>query len=281
MNNEKWIICNFHVRPATFPPIPFLSCLPCFAKYLKCAFQDYNFISFFFFALHKCCHSETLRKILPSQQINCSLSSRPRESKIEIWKFWIETLRVCGKRKYPFIVDLTNFSLQFLQHFFKAVLGIFGCICRRLPLVWRRLCSDEFLEKLQPSETRQNKTIKKQTFSLSTRHSDEAETGQGMGRQAGDKGMSLLCRRHHLPVYPHRLPAHSALHFDNGYAPSGYALNFWLALPYPNWLTTHKQTASSPTSPPLPLSLPLHVAAYTWGLKLLWLSCNFTGWQWQ
>lgn len=33
----------------------------------------------------------------------------------------IETLRVCGKRKYPFIVDLTNFSLQFLQHFFKAV----------------------------------------------------------------------------------------------------------------------------------------------------------------
>lgn len=148
---------------------------------------------FLFFALHKCCHSETLRKILPSQQINCSLSSRPRESKIEIWKFWIETLRVCGKRKYPFIVDLTNFSLQFLQHFFKAVLGIFGCICRRLPLVWRRLCSDEFLEKLQPSETRQNKTIKKQTFSLSTRHSDEAETGRQATRECHYSVGDIIC----------------------------------------------------------------------------------------
>lgn len=66
--------------------------------------------------------------------------------------------------------------------------------------------------------------------------------------------MSLLCRRHHLPVYPPvsllalSLSCHSALHFDNGNAPSGYALNFWLALPYPNWLTTHKQTSPSPRS---------------------------------
>lgn len=130
---------------------------------------------------------------------------------------------------------------------------------RRLPLVWRRrLCSDEFFEKSQPSETRQNKTIKKQTFSLSTRHSDEArrhgEEQRQAGWQAGDKGMSLLCRRHHLHVYPPAfllalsLFCHSALHFDNGNAPSGYALNFWLALPYPNWLTTHKQTSPSPRS---------------------------------
>lgn len=116
------------------------------------------------------------------------------------------------------------------------------------------MSGDEFLEKLQPSETRQNKTIKKQTFSLSTRHSDVPETGRGRetGRQAtrechysvGD----IICpstRAAFLPL------SCSALHFDNG-LPSGYALNFWLALPYPNWLTTHKQTASSPL---LPLTL--------------------------
>lgn len=81
------------------------------------------------------------------------------------------------------------------------------------------------------------------------RHGEEQRQA---GWQAGDKGMSLLCRRHHLPVYPPAsslsLSCHSALHFDNGNAPSGYALNFWLALPYPNWLTTHKQTSPSPRS---------------------------------
>lgn len=193
----------------------------------------------------------------------------------------IETLRVCGKRKYPFIVDLTNFSLQFLQHFFKAVAVAISLVAFAGDCL---LSGDEFLEKLQPSETRQNKTIKKQTFSLSTRHSDEAETERG--RETGGQATrechysvgDIICPSTRAAFLP---PATLPCTLTMATPPSGYALNFWLALPYPNWLTTHKQTVPSPLRPLLLLSASLHVAAYTWGLKLLWLSCNFTGWQWQ
>lgn len=59
--------------------------------------------------------------------------------------------------------------------------------------------------------------------------------------------MSLLCRRHHLPVSWCRTPPPATLPCTLTMAtPSAKRWKFWLALPYPNWLNTHKQTAPVP-----------------------------------
>lgn len=66
--------------------------------------------------------------------------------------------------------------------------------------------------------------------------------------------MSLLCRRHHLPVSWRTLPSLALSPVTlpctlTMATPSTMRWIFRLALPYPNWLTTHKQAAPSPSTP--------------------------------
>lgn len=123
MNNEKWIICKFHVRPCTFlPSLPRSLC-----KIFEICISGLQF-HFLFFSTNAATqkfhqNGKLWGKLCQASKL-IAASALARKSKIEIWNFSYISLRVFGKRKYPFIIDLTNFSLQFLQHIFKAVVPL-------------------------------------------------------------------------------------------------------------------------------------------------------------
>lgn len=132
----------------------------------------------------------------------------------------IETLRVCGKRKYPFIVDLTNFSLQFLQHFFKAVAVQYLWLHLQEIASCLATSSSKSCNQAKQDKTKQLKSkhfrFQHDTLMRQRQGDRERQAGRQATRECHYSVGDIICPSTRAAFFPLSC---SALHFDNGNAP--------------------------------------------------------------